>query len=60
MFGIACGITCVALFSLGVAKSFVTKQRWWKSGLEVFVLGGGCAAIAYIVGALVEGAVHSS
>jgi vacuolar iron transporter family protein len=59
LFIIACCITALALFGLGVVKSRITKQLWYKSGFEVLGLGGGAACIAYLVGALVEGAVHS-
>lgn len=60
LFIIACCITACALFGLGVVKAKITKQVWYKSGCEVLGLGGGAAAIAYLVGALVEGMVHSA
>lgn len=47
-------ITLIALFVLGILKSFVTKQNWLKSGGEVLGLGGFCAVTAYGFGALVE------
>jgi len=57
LFAIACCITGVALFGLGVGKSRVTKQIWWQCGLEVLCLGGGCAVAAYLIGALVHSAL---
>ena len=59
LFIVACVITALALFGLGVVKSRITKQLWHKSGLEVLGLGGGAACLAYLVGALVDSAVHS-
>lgn len=43
-------LTACTLFALGVTKSRFTKQLWWKAGFEVFLLGGGVAAIAYLIG----------
>ena len=59
LFIIACCITACALFGLGVVKAKL-KQVWYKSGCEVLGLGGGAAAIACLVGAFVEGMVHTS
>ena len=49
-FIIAVCLTAFCLFALGVLKSKFTKQHWFKSGMEVFFLGGGVAAIAYFIG----------
>lgn len=59
LFTIACCVTGCALFSLGVVKATLTNNAWYKSGAEVLVLGGGVAAIAYVIGALVKSTVHS-
>ena len=48
------------LFILGALKSRFTAYSWWRSGLEVLVVGGSCAACAYLIGWLVERAMASS
>lgn len=48
-------LTGMALFGLGAAKVFVTQRNWFKSGLEMLVVGGLAASVAYIVGALLKG-----
>jgi len=54
-FSISLGLSAVALFSLGAAKYFVTKRNPILSGLEMLVVGGFAAAVAYLVGALLKG-----
>lgn len=40
----------VALFGIGVGKTFLTKVNWFKSGLEIMVLGSLAAAVGYLGG----------
>mmetsp|Transcript_11621 Transcript_11621/g.27624 ORF Transcript_11621/g.27624 Transcript_11621/m.27624 type:complete len:282 (-) Transcript_11621:94-939(-) len=54
LFGVACGLTACTLFGLGMVKSRFTKMAWWRSGLEVFLLGSATAMVAYFIGMLVE------
>lgn len=54
LFGIACGITGIMLFALGVFKSKFTGQVWWQSGLEILILGGTTAAVSFLIGWIVE------
>jgi VIT1/CCC1 family predicted Fe2+/Mn2+ transporter len=49
------GLSAVALFALGAAKVLVTERNFLKSGLEMLVVGGAAAGVAYIVGALLKG-----
>lgn len=42
--------TGTTLFALGVAKSFITHAKWLKSGLEMLIIGGLAALVAYGVG----------
>jgi vacuolar iron transporter family protein len=44
-----------ALFALGAAKVLVTKRNAFRSGLEMLVVGGLAAGVAYLVGALLKG-----
>jgi VIT1/CCC1 family predicted Fe2+/Mn2+ transporter len=47
-------LTLATLFVVGAARAFVTRARWWRSGLEMLVVGSAAAAVAYGVGAFVE------
>lgn len=49
------GLTLTTLFMVGAARSLVTTAAWWRNGLEMLALGSMAAAVAYGVGALVEG-----
>lgn len=44
----------ISLFAIGSLRSLFTKKHWLKSGLEMFFIGGVAAAIAYLVGYLLE------
>jgi VIT1/CCC1 family predicted Fe2+/Mn2+ transporter len=46
-------LTMVSLFGVGVARAAVTRERLWKGGLEMLVIGGLVALTAYAAGALV-------
>ena len=46
-------ISTAAHFAVGAAKVVVTGRTWWKSGLEMMVIGLGEAAITYGIGLLV-------
>lgn len=45
-------IAAVTLFLVGIYKAQVTTGRWWKSGLELSVIGMAAALVGYLVGAL--------
>ncbi len=47
----------LALFGLGAAKVVVTERSWIRSGLEMLVVGGVAAGVAYLVGYLLQGLV---
>ncbi len=46
-------LTMASLFGVGVARAAVTRDRWWRAGFEMLLLGGVVAAAAYGAGALV-------
>jgi len=50
----AAALTIVALFGVGWAKSSFTKISWFKSGLEVVLIGLGAGVIGYLVGLVVS------
>lgn len=48
-------LTALALFGLGAAKVLVTTRHWLRSGLEMMLVGGLAAIVAYMVGFLLQG-----
>ncbi len=52
-------MTMAALFAVGTARAAATRERWWRTGLEMLVLGGLVAMAAYGAGALVAAVAHS-
>jgi len=45
-------MTFVGLFVLGAARAIITRDRWWRTGLETLLLGAVVAAAAYGAGLL--------
>ena len=54
-FPLAIGLTLATLFVVGAARSLVTRMPWWRSGLEMLIVGSVAAAVAFGVGAFVRG-----
>jgi VIT1/CCC1 family predicted Fe2+/Mn2+ transporter len=54
-FPITIGLSGLAMFGLGAAKVFITERDWLRSGLEMLVVGGLAAGVAYVVGYLLRG-----
>ncbi|NHJ01741.1 MAG: hypothetical protein EAX86_06330 [Candidatus Heimdallarchaeota archaeon] len=54
-FGIASFLTGITLFILGALKVRVTGKIWYKSGLEMLIVGGSAAIIAFLVGFFLSG-----
>ncbi len=50
----ACALTGATLFTLGALKSRFVSRAWWKSGLEILILGGAAAFAAYGIGKALE------
>lgn len=51
----ACALTAITLFILGTLKVYFTRQRWYRAGFEMLLLGGFAATAAYLVGVLLGG-----
>lgn len=51
-------LTDVILFILGAVKVKITAQGWFKSGIEMLLVGGIAAAAAYGRGHLLSKIVH--
>lgn len=54
-FPISVVLSGLALFGLGAAKVVITKLNPIRSGLEMLIVGGLAAVVAYVVGALLKG-----
>lgn len=54
-FPVSLALSFLALFLLGAAKVLVTGLNPIRSGLEMLVVGGGAAGVAYVIGALLKG-----
>tara|TARA_R110002096_G_scaffold435128_1_gene659448 strand:+ start:2748 stop:3530 length:783 start_codon:yes stop_codon:yes gene_type:complete len=50
----ACVLTGMTLFGLGVTKGRFSSVTWWKSGLEMLLLGGLAAVAAFMIGRALE------
>lgn len=47
-------LSAAALFGVGAARTRVTGQPWWQSGLEMLVVGALAGSVAFLVGRGVE------
>ncbi len=50
-FGVACAATSLTFVSIGALKSRCSIEPWWHSALITLAIGGGAAAVAYVLGA---------
>ena len=50
---VAVAVSLVALFIIGVGKTVLTKQPWFRSGMEVMILGSLAAGIGFAIGKIV-------
>ena len=57
-FVVSLALSGVALFVLGAAKVLVTERNALRSGMEMLLIGGLAAGVAYLVGALLKGIGH--
>ena len=52
---ISVGLAFSALFVVGSLRVYVTGKKWWKSGMEMLLVGGGAAVVAYMIGFALKG-----
>jgi VIT1/CCC1 family predicted Fe2+/Mn2+ transporter len=53
-FPVSLALSGVALFGLGSAKVLVTERSLWRSGVEMLLVGGLAAGVAYGIGFLLK------
>ncbi len=53
-FAISLIATAFALFMVGALRTIITGQRWFRSGLEMLLVGGLAASAAFLVGGLIK------
>jgi VIT1/CCC1 family predicted Fe2+/Mn2+ transporter len=46
-------ISTLAHFAVGASKTIVTGRTWWKSGMEMTIVGVGEAVVTYCIGLLI-------
>jgi VIT1/CCC1 family predicted Fe2+/Mn2+ transporter len=51
-------LTFTMLFLLGAVRAVITRDRWWRTGLETLALGTVVAVAAYGAGYLVATAAR--
>jgi VIT1/CCC1 family predicted Fe2+/Mn2+ transporter len=51
-------LTMASLFGVGIGRAAVTRDRWWKTGLEMLLLGGAVAGAAYGAGAMIAAVMN--
>jgi VIT1/CCC1 family predicted Fe2+/Mn2+ transporter len=56
-FSMSVFLTAASLLVVGSLKVLVTQTSWWKSGLEMLIVGGAAAAGAYLIGYILQGLV---
>jgi vacuolar iron transporter family protein len=54
-FRASAAISAATLFAVGAARSLVVPRGWFRSGLEMTLVGAAAAAAAYAVGAFLAG-----
>lgn len=49
---VSIGLTLLALFGIGAAKTRLTHRNPWRSGLEILAVGSASALLGYLIGTL--------
>jgi len=54
-FLISCLVTALSIFVVGSLRSLLIAKTWFKAGLEMLLVGGAAATVAYGIGYLLRG-----
>lgn len=54
-FAASAAISGTTLFAVGAARALVARRSWWRSGLEMTLVGAAAAGVAYAAGWLLAG-----
>jgi VIT1/CCC1 family predicted Fe2+/Mn2+ transporter len=54
MFSTSAILVAVALFAIGSLRSIFTHKPWFRSGIEMLVIGGIAALVAFAVGRVID------
>lgn len=46
--------TAIALFAVGAMRTLATGGNYFKAGIEMLLIGGSAATVAYFIGRLIE------
>ncbi len=57
LFPMAFALTFVTIFAVGSLRSLVIAKNWFTAGLEMLLIGGLTAIVAYVIGAVLGGFV---
>lgn len=49
-FVVSIGLTLTALFVVGASRAAVIELKWWRSGLEMLIIGAVAAFVSYGIG----------
>ena len=50
-------LASLAFFAVGAIKCFFVDQKWYRAGIEVLIIGGIAASLAFLVGHFLRGLV---
>lgn len=54
-YAISVVLTFATIFAVGSLRVYVTGKHWWTSGLEMLLVGGATAIVAYLIGYFLKG-----
>ena len=58
-FLISCIITAIILFMVGSLRVFISTKHWIRGGIELLLIGGAAAIVAFAVGHFSAGLIAS-
>lgn len=53
-FSLSILLVALALFMVGTTRGLITKNKWWKDGIEMLFIGGIAAVAAFMAGFLFD------